>query len=198
MIGSKRRGRMGPAISCSPRWNCWRSWRLWSPRPGSISYATTESWPPGSATATASCRPSRLPSRRRADCDASAPSCGHRLWWATLPARVFSSDISNAACGGCLRIIDALTDPASIQCYLTGVGLPARPRRWPLPGLRRSHRSSSPPDLPSRPGAGAGRTAGYALNAPSGPGLIRIRADRQPNCTASSVEGLANDPQGAA
>ena len=28
-----------------------------------------------------------------------------------------------------------------------------------------------PPDLPSRPGAGAGRTAGCALNGPSGPGL---------------------------
>ena len=30
-------------ISCSLRWNYWRSWRLWSPRPGSISCATTTS-----------------------------------------------------------------------------------------------------------------------------------------------------------
>ena len=29
---------------------------------------------------------------------------------------------------------------------------------------------------------------------PSGPGLIRMRADRQPNCTANSVEGLESDP----
>ncbi len=63
-----------------------------------------------------------------ADCDASAPSSGHRLRWATLLPRVFSSDISQcAACGGRLRIIAAQTDPASIRCYLTGAGLPARP-----------------------------------------------------------------------
>ena len=44
-----------------------------------------------------------------AACDASAPSCGHRLRWATLLARVFSSDLSEcAACGGRLRIIAAL------------------------------------------------------------------------------------------
>ena len=63
-----------------------------------------------------------------ADGDASAASCGHRRRWATLLARVFSSDLSAcAACGGRLRIIAALTDPASIRCYLTGVGLSARP-----------------------------------------------------------------------
>ena len=82
---SKRRGRMGPAISCSPRWNCWRSWRLWSSRPGSISYATTGSWPPGPATATASCRPSRLPSRRRWTAmralRPAAIGCGGRPCW---------------------------------------------------------------------------------------------------------------------
>ena len=48
--------------------------------------------------------------------------------WATLLARVFSSDLSEcAACGGRLRIIAALTDPASIRTYLEGVGLPAMP-----------------------------------------------------------------------
>ncbi len=58
-----------------------------------------------------------------ADCDASAPSGGHRRRWATLPARVFSSDISEcAAGGGRRRIIAARTDPASFRCYLTGVG----------------------------------------------------------------------------
>ncbi len=63
-----------------------------------------------------------------ADGSASAASCGHRLRWATLLARVFSSDLSEcAACGGRLRIIAALTDPASIRCHLTGIGLSARP-----------------------------------------------------------------------
>ena len=63
-----------------------------------------------------------------ADGSASVASCGHRLRWATLLARVFSSDLSEcAACGGRLRIITALTDPASIRTYLEGVGLPAMP-----------------------------------------------------------------------
>ena len=51
-----------------------------------------------------------------ADRESSAAACAHRLRWATLLARVFSSDISECtACGGRLRIIAALTDPASIQ-----------------------------------------------------------------------------------
>ena len=63
-----------------------------------------------------------------ADGSASAAACGHRLRWATLLARVFSSDISEcAACGGRLRIIAALTDPASIRTCLEGVGLPGMP-----------------------------------------------------------------------
>ena len=63
-----------------------------------------------------------------ADGSASVASCGHRLRWATLLARVFSSDLSEcAACGGRLRIIAALTDPASIRTCLEGVGLPAVP-----------------------------------------------------------------------
>ena len=69
-----------------------------------------------------------------ADGSASTPSCGHRLRWATLLARVFSSDFSEcAACGGRLRIIAALTDPASIRIYLEGVGLPAMPPPRALP-----------------------------------------------------------------
>ena len=52
----------------------------------------------------------------------------HRLGWAALLARVFSSDLSACAtCGGLLRIVAALTDPASIRTYLEGVGLPAVP-----------------------------------------------------------------------
>ena len=46
----------------SLRWNCRRSWQLWSHRPGSIYCATTGSWPP--VPGTASCPPSRLRHRR--------------------------------------------------------------------------------------------------------------------------------------
>ena len=122
-----------------------------------------------------------------ADRASSAPPCGHRLRWATLLARVFSSDLSACAtCGGRLRIVATLTDPASIRTYLEGVGLPA----MPPPRALRSPSSSSPPDLPSRPGAG--RTAGCALNAPSGPELIRIRDDRHQNgLRARSKDGQA-------
>ena len=57
-----------------------------------------------------------------ADCASSAPPCAHRLRWATLLARVFSSDLSACAtCGGRLRIIAALTDSASIRTYLEGI-----------------------------------------------------------------------------
>ena len=43
-----------------------------------------------------------------ADGDTSAPSCTHRLGWAALLARVFSSDLSACAtCGGRLRIVAA-------------------------------------------------------------------------------------------
>ena len=44
---------------------------------------------------------------------------------ATLLSHVFSADLSEcAACGGRLRIIATLTDPASIRRYLNGIGLP--------------------------------------------------------------------------
>ncbi len=63
-----------------------------------------------------------------ADDDTSAPSCAHRLRWATLLARVLGADLSAcAAGGGRLRIIAALTDPTSIRTYLEGVGLPGVP-----------------------------------------------------------------------
>ena len=63
-----------------------------------------------------------------ADGASSAPPCAHRLRWAALLARVFSSDLSACAtCGGRLRIFAALTDSASIRTYLEGVGLPGVP-----------------------------------------------------------------------
>ncbi len=117
------------------------------------------------------------------------PSTGRRLLSSPLeclrPARHCSSD------GGLLRALAPPQRRADAAATLAQIARSAS-------GPSRSRRSSLPPDLPSRPVAVAGRTAGCALNGPSGPGLIQIRADRQPNCTASSVEGLANDPQGAA
>ena len=45
-----------------------------------------------------------------------------------LLARVFAAEFSGCpACGGGLRIVAVLTDPASVRTYLEGVGLPAVP-----------------------------------------------------------------------
>lgn len=44
-----------------------------------------------------------------------------------LLARVFLLDVTRCPeCGGPMKIIAALTDPASIRAYLDGVGLPSR------------------------------------------------------------------------
>ena len=60
----------------------------------------------------------------------------HRLAWARLLARVFLLDVTVCpACGGSMKIVAALTDPASVRTYLDGVGLPAR----------------APPVAPARP-----------------------------------------------
>ena len=41
---------------------------------------------------------------------------------------MFSIDITECPdCGGRMKIVAALTEPASIRSYLEGVGLPARP-----------------------------------------------------------------------
>ena len=112
--------------------NYWRSWRLWSPRPGFISCATTGSWPPRVRDRGRIVPAKPVEESTAADRASSAPPCAHRLRWATLLARVFSSDLSTCAtCGGHLRIVAALTDPASIRTYLEGVGLPAVPPPQP-------------------------------------------------------------------
>jgi len=47
---------------------------------------------------------------------------------AALLARVFALDVTRyPACGGDLRLIAALTAPASVRRYLHGVGLPTEP-----------------------------------------------------------------------
>ena len=50
----------------------------------------------------------------------------NRLLWAALLARVFAIDVTKCAnCEGRLRLVAAITDPASAKRYLDGVGLPS-------------------------------------------------------------------------
>ena len=128
---SKRPGRMGPATCSSLRWNYWKNWRLWSPAPVS-SPALPRGSGPQARYRIVPAKP--VEESTAGDRDSSAPPCAHRPRWAILLARVFSSDLSAcAACGGRLRIVAALTGPASIRTCLEGVGLPAvSPPRPPL------------------------------------------------------------------
>jgi hypothetical protein len=51
----------------------------------------------------------------------------HRVEWAKLLARVFQVDVTCCpACGGSMKIIAALTSPASIRKVLDALGLPSR------------------------------------------------------------------------
>ena len=63
-----------------------------------------------------------------ATCQFDRQPCPHRLSWCQLLARVFAIDVTECPdCGGRMKIIAALTEPASIRSYLEGVGLSARP-----------------------------------------------------------------------
>ena len=75
--------------------------------------------------------PAHPPDARRADQQVplSPQQRTHRLAWAVLLARVFAIEVSQCpTCGGTMRLIAALTAPASIRAYLEAAGLPARPR----------------------------------------------------------------------
>jgi hypothetical protein len=55
-------------------------------------------------------------------------STKYRLAWAALLSRVFQIDVSVCpACGQKMKIIDFITDPASIHRYLKGENLPTEP-----------------------------------------------------------------------
>ena len=55
-------------------------------------------------------------------------SSRRRLGWAALLAQVFAVDVTLCpSCGGRLRLVAVLSDPASIRRYLSGVGLAAEP-----------------------------------------------------------------------
>ena len=52
----------------------------------------------------------------------------YRLSWARLLARVFRIDVTECPhCGGRMKIIAALTEPAAIRAYLDCVGLDSHP-----------------------------------------------------------------------
>jgi hypothetical protein len=70
---------------------------------------------------------------------AAQPDRSNRISWARLLRRVFSLDLEHCQnCGGALKIIAAIEDPAVIVKILTHLGLPAR----------------APPRAPARPPAG--------------------------------------------
>ncbi len=50
----------------------------------------------------------------------------NRFLWAALLARTFRLDLETCPnCGGRMRIVAAVTDPASVKRYLEGIGLPS-------------------------------------------------------------------------
>ncbi len=61
-----------------------------------------------------------------AESDRPATRC-YRLSWSALLARIFSIDACQCECGGRMKIVAAITDPASVRRYLEGVGQPADP-----------------------------------------------------------------------
>lgn len=54
-------------------------------------------------------------------------STKYRLTWSALLARIFNIQVDTCSCGGKMKIIAFITDPASIRRYLEGEGLPADP-----------------------------------------------------------------------
>ena len=63
--------------------------------------------------------------KQPADEQASTPR-KYRLTWAALLARTFNLNLEKCSlCGGKMKVIAAVTDPASTRRYLEGVGLPA-------------------------------------------------------------------------
>ena len=77
---------------------------------------------------TRSCHSGRRRTARRGPRSVLPSHAAKRVAWATLLARVLSIDVTTCdRCGGRMRVIAALTEPASIRRLLQGVGLPAQP-----------------------------------------------------------------------
>ena len=76
--------------------------------------------PPGTSS-TDEQLPSPHPAKLRSE---SSPTRRHRIPWAELFKRVFREEVDRCTCGGRLRLVAFLTEQASIQRYLEGMGLP--------------------------------------------------------------------------
>ena len=72
--------------------------------------------------------------------DEHAHGAPARLSWSRLRRRVFDLDVGRCVCGGKLKIIAAIEEPAVIVKILTHLGLPARGRRARRLGRWRSCR----------------------------------------------------------
>src|SRR3989304_6577734 len=74
----------------------------------------------------ARCRPAQTTTGHAGDC-AHAHGASARMSWARLLKRVFDLDIERCVCGGKLKIIAAIEEPAVIERILTHRGLSAQP-----------------------------------------------------------------------
>ena len=70
--------------------------------------------------------PAQTTTAHAADCD-HAHGARARMSWACLLKRVFDFDIERCVCGGKLRIIAAIEEPAVIERILTHLALSAQP-----------------------------------------------------------------------
>jgi hypothetical protein len=55
----------------------------------------------------------------------TAPSRPRRIPWAELLRRVFRTEVDRCSCGGRLRLVSFVTDPAEARRYLVHIGLPS-------------------------------------------------------------------------
>ena len=70
--------------------------------------------------------PAHTTTAHAADC-AHAHGARARLTWARLLKRVFDLDVERCGCGGKLKIIAAIEEPAVIERILTHLGLASQP-----------------------------------------------------------------------
>ena len=70
--------------------------------------------------------PAQTPPTHAGDC-AHAHSAPVRMSWARLLKRVYDIDIERCECGGKLKLIAVIEEPAVIEKILTHIGLSAQP-----------------------------------------------------------------------
>ncbi len=70
--------------------------------------------------------PAQTTTAHAADCD-HAHGASARMSWAHLLKRVYDLDVERCLCGGKLKIIAAIEEPAVIERILTHLGLSAQP-----------------------------------------------------------------------